>query len=325
MAKLRFLLFLSVVSLTFGVNPPAGAQAYPAKPVRLVVPFPAGGGSDNVGRVLAQKLSELLGQQVIVDNRAGAGGSIGTEAVVRSPPDGYTMVLASTSEIAVNPAIYSKLDYDTLKDLAPVAMVASSPMVLIVSPTLPVKTVGDFVALAKAKPGQLNIASAGNGSFTHLSGELFRSMTGLTWTHVPYKGAPPAIGDLAGGRVDAMFSTMPAAMGSIKGGLVKAIAISSKTRMSTLPDVPTVIESGVAGYEPEYWYGVFVPAATPQDIVAKLADAVTKAVQSPDVAANLVSQGASPATMPSAQFAGYVKEEVVRWSKVVKDSGAKVD
>ena len=324
MTKSRLLLFVAVLLLACGLNPHAGAQAYPSKPVRLVVPFPAGGGSDNVGRVLAQKLSELLGQQVIVDNRAGAGGSIGTEVVVRSPPDGYTVVLASTSEISVNPAIY-KLDYDTLKDLAPVAMVASSPMVLIVSPSLPVKSVADFIALAKSKPGQLNIASAGNGSFTHLSGELFRSMTSLTWTHVPYKGAPPAIGDLAGGRVDAMFSTMPAAMGSIKGGMVKAIAVSSKTRMSTLPDVPTVIESGVPGYEPEYWYGIFAPAATPRDIVAKLADAVAKAVQSPDVAANFVSQGAAPATMTPAQFADYVKDEAARWAKVVKDSGAKVD
>ncbi|HEV8551835.1 MAG TPA: tripartite tricarboxylate transporter substrate binding protein [Casimicrobiaceae bacterium] len=325
MTQSRLLFFLSVLLLGFGFNQHAGAQDYPIKPVRLVVPFPAGGGSDNVGRVLAQKLSEVLGQQVFVDNRAGAGGSIGTEAVVRSSPDGYTLVLASTSEIAVNPAIYSKLGYDTLKDLAPVAMVASSPMVLIVSPSLPVKSIGDFIALAKAKPGQLNVASAGNGSFTHLAGELFRSMTGLTWTHVPYKGAPPAIGDLAGGRVDAMFSTMPAAMGSIKGALVKAIAVSSKTRMPTLPDVPTVIEAGVPGYEPEYWYGVFVPAATPKDVVAKLADAVAKSVQSPDVAANLERQGASPATMTQPQFANYVKEEAAKWGKVVKDSGAKLD
>src|SRR5436190_22569724 len=188
MAKSRLLLFLFTVWLAFGLNQHAGAQAYPVKPIRLVVPFPAGGGSDNVGRVLAQKLSELLGQQVVVDNRAGAGGSIGTEAVVRSPPDGYTLVLASTSEIAVNPAIYSKLDYDTLKDLAPVAMVASSPMVQIVSPSLPIKSIGELIALAKAKPGAINVASAGNGSFTHLASELFRSMTGVIWTHVPYKG-----------------------------------------------------------------------------------------------------------------------------------------
>lgn len=324
MTNLRLLLLLSAVCLALGVDPHAAAQAFPSKPVRLVVPFPPGGGSDNIGRVLAQKLSELLGQQVFVDNRAGAGGSIGTETVVRSAADGYTVVLASTSEIAVNPAIY-KLGYDTLKDLAPVAMVGSTPMVVIVSPSLPVKNIGDLIALAKSKPGELNLASAGNGSFTHLAGELFRSMTGLTWTHVPYKGAPPAIGDLASGRVDVMFSTMPAAMGSIKGGLVKAIAVSSPTRMPSLPDIPTVIESGVAGYQPTYWYGVFVPAATPKDVVAKLADAVAKSVQSPDVAANFASQGASPATMASGEFAAYVKAEVVTWGKVVKESGAKVD
>ena len=324
MTKL-FLLLLTAVSLAFALNAPAAGETFPAKPIRLVVPFPAGGGSDNIGRVLVPKLSELLGQQVFVDNRAGAGGSIGTEAVVRSPADGYTVVLASTSEIAVNPAIYSKLEYDTLKDLTPVAMVASTPMVIIVSPSLPVKNIGELIALAKAKPGAINVASAGNGSFTHLAGELFRSMTGVIWTHVPYKGAPPAIGDLAGGRVDVMFSTMPAAMGSIKGGLVRPIAVSSPVRVATLPDMPTVIESGVAGYEPAYWYGVFVPAATPKDVVAKLADAVAKAVQSPDVAGNLVGQGASPATMTSDQFATYVKEEAVRWAKVVKDSGAKVD
>jgi len=324
MTNLRLLLFLPAVCLALAVDQHAAAQAFPSKPVRLVVPFPAGGGSDNIGRVLAQKLSELLGQQVFVDNRAGAGGSIGTEAVVRSAADGYTVVLASTSEIAVNPAIY-RLGYDTLKDLAPVAMVGSTPMVVIVSPSLPVKNIGDLIALAKSKPGELNLASAGNGSFTHLAGELFRSMTGLTWTHVPYKGAPPAIGDLVSGRVDVMFSTMPAAMGAIKGGQVKAIAVSSPTRMPGLPDIPTVIESGVAGYQPTYWYGVFVPVATPKDAVAKLADAVTKAVQSPEVAANFASQGASPATMTSAQFADYVKAEVVTWGKVVKESGAKVD
>jgi tripartite-type tricarboxylate transporter receptor subunit TctC len=320
-----FCLFLTAVSLAFALNAPAAGETFPAKPVRLVVPFPAGGGSDNVGRVLAQKLSEVLGQQVFVDNRAGAGGSIGTESVVRSTADGYTLVLASTSEIAVNPVIYSKLDYDTLKDLTPVAMVASTPMVVIVSPSLPVKNIGELIALAKAKPGEINVGSAGNGSFTHLAAELFRSMTGVSWTHVPYKGAPPAIADISAGRVQVMFSTMPAAMGSIKGGLVKPIAVSSPTRVGTLPDVPTVIESGVGGYTPTYWYGVFVPSATPRDVVERLADAVAKSVQSPDVASNLARQGASPATMTSQQFADYVKAEVATWGKVVKDSGAKVD
>jgi tripartite-type tricarboxylate transporter receptor subunit TctC len=319
---LRRALLLCLLAVWLGQ---ANAQNFPTKPVRLIVPFPAGGGSDVVGRILAQKLSERLGQPVFVDNRPGAGGSIGTEAAVRATPDGYTMVLASTSEIAVNPAIYSKLGYDPVNDLAPVAMVASTPMVVIVSPSLPVKSIGELVSLARAKPGEINVASAGNGSFTHLAAELFRSMTGLTWTHVPYKGAPPAITDLASGRAQVMFSTMPAAMGSIKGGLVKPIAVSSPARAATLPDVPTVAESGVPGYEPAYWYGVFVPAATPKDIVARLADAVGESVQSPDVGASLANQGASSASMRPQEFAQYVKAEAAKWGKVVRDAGAKLD
>ena len=302
----------------------AAAQGFPNKPVRLIVPFPAGGGSDVVGRIVALKLSDALGQQVVVDNRPGAGGSIGTEAAVRSAPDGYTMVLASTSEIAVNPAIYSKLSFDTLKDLTGVAMVATTPMVLIVAPQLPVKTVSDFVALAKTKGSQLNVASAGNGSFTHLSGEFFRSLTGLKWTHVPYKGAPPAITDLAAGRADAMFSTLPAAMSFIRSGLVKPIAVSSPTRVPTLADIPTVIESGVP-YEAEYWYGIFVPSATPKDVVARLAHGIGQALAAQDTVDNLAKQGASPARIAPDQFEAYVRTEYAKWGKVARDSGARVD
>ena len=301
----------------------AAAQGFPNKPVRLIVPFPAGGGSDVVGRIVALKLGDVLGQQVVVDNRPGAGGSIGTEAAVRAAPDGYTMVLASTSEIAVNPAIYSKLSYDTLKDLTPVAMVATTPMVLIVAPQLPVKTVPDFVALAKAKGGQLNVASAGNGSFTHLAGEFFRSLAGLKWTHVPYKGAPPALTDLAAGRADAMFSTLPAAMSFIRSNLVKPVAVSSPARVTTL-DVPTVIESGVP-YEAEYWYGIFVPSATPKDIVARLAQTIGQTLAAQDTIDNLAKQGASPARVPPDQFEGYVRTEHAKWGKVARDSGARVD
>ena len=300
------------------------AQGFASKPVRLIVPFPAGGGSDVVGRIVAMKLSDVLGQQVVVDNRPGAGGSIGTEAAVRSPADGYTMVLASTSEIAVNPVIYTKLSYDTQKDLAPVALVGTTPMVLIVSPALPVKTVGDFVALAKAKPGQLNVASAGNGSFTHLAGEYFRSAAGLTWTHVPYKGAPPAITDLAADRAQAMFSTLPAAMSMIRANMVKPIAVSAKTRAPALPDTPTVIESGVP-YEAEYWYGIFVPAATPKDIVARLAQALGQTLAAPETTDNLAKQGATAARLTTEQFEAYVKAEAVKWGKVARDSGARMD
>ncbi|HEX2651827.1 MAG TPA: tripartite tricarboxylate transporter substrate binding protein [Burkholderiales bacterium] len=301
----------------------AAAQGFPSKPVRLIVPFPAGGGSDVVGRIVALKLSDVLGQQVVVDNRPGAGGSIGTEAAVRAAPDGYTMVLASTSEIAVNPAIYSKLSYDTLKDLAPVGMVATTPMVLIVAPQLPVKTVSDFVALAKAKGTQLNVASAGNGSFTHLAGEFFRSLAGLKWTHVPYKGAPPAITDLAAGRADAMFSTLPAAMSFIRSNLVKPVAVSSPARVTTL-DVPTVVESGVP-YEAEYWYGIFVPSATPKDVVARLSQALGQTLAAQETVDNLAKQGASPARIAPDQFEAYVRTEHAKWGKVARDSGARVD
>jgi tripartite-type tricarboxylate transporter receptor subunit TctC len=303
----------------------AYAQTYPAKPVRLIVPFPAGGGSDVVGRIVAQKLGERIGQQVIVDNRAGAGGSIGTEAVVKAPPDGYTVVLASTSEIAINPGIYSKLNYDTVKDLAPVAMVAATPMVVIIHPTFPVASMHDFIALAKAKPGAINVASSGAGTITHLSGELFRSMVGVTWTHVPYKGAPAALTDLASGQVQVMFSSLPAAMAFIKSNRVKPIAVSGRTRAESLPQIPTVIESGVPGYEVEYWYGIFAPAATPRDALMRLGDEIAASLKQPDMITNLANQGAAPGRLTPTQFADFVKAEVAKWVGVVKSSGARAD
>lgn len=316
--------FLFAACVLFGVSQNAFAQSFPTKPLRLIIPFPPGGGSDVVGRIIAQKLSERLGQQVVVDNRGGAGGSIGTEATVRSAPDGYTMVLASSSEIAINPHLY-KLDYDTIKDLTPVAMVASTPIVVVVNPALPVKTIAELIAYAKAKPGELNVASAGNGSITHLSGELFRSMTNVKWAHVPYKGAAPAITDLMGGRVQLMFSALPAAMPQIKSDRIKAIAVSTRTRAASLPDVPTIAASGVADYDVMFWYGVFVPTGTPKDVVTKLYDAIAESLKSQDVIDRLADQGAAPGSMTPAQFADFVKAEQSAWGKVVKDSGAKVD
>lgn len=301
------------------------AQAWPAKPLRLIVPFPAGGGSDIVGRILAQRLSDQLKQSVVVDNRAGAGGSIGTEAAVKSAPDGYTLVLASTSEIAVNPALYSRLGYDTVRDLAAVAMVAATPIVAVVHPALPVTTVRDLAALARAKPGEINLASAGNGTFTHLAGELFRSTMGIKWTHVPYKGAPPALTDLASGQVQVMFSTLPAAMGLISTQRLRPIAVSAATRVATLPNVPTAKESGAPGYEVEYWYGVFTAAAVPKDIVAQLSNEVTQAVRSSDVITNLAKQGAVPGTLTQSRFAELVRAEVGKWGKVVASAGVKID
>jgi tripartite-type tricarboxylate transporter receptor subunit TctC len=319
------LLTTTVCILIASGSAAALAQGYPAKPVRLIVPFPAGGGSDIVGRILANKLSELMKQQVFVDNRPGAGGSIGTEAAVRSAPDGYTMVLASTSEIAVNPALYTKLTYDTVRDLAAVAMVAATPMVVVVHPSMPVKTVKELVALARARPGDINLASAGNGTFTHLSGELFRSVANIQWTHVPYKGAPPALTDLASGQVQVMFSSLPAAVGMIKGGRLKAIAVSTVKRSDALPGVPTVTESGVPGYDVEYWYGIFVTAATPRELIAQLHEAIVQALRSQEVTGNLAKQGAAPSALPQSQFAELVKSEVAKWGKVARAAGVKLD
>jgi tripartite-type tricarboxylate transporter receptor subunit TctC len=300
------------------------AQQYPSRPLRMIVPFPAGGGSDAVGRIIGQKLGERFGQQVVVDNRAGAGGSVGTEAAIRATPDGYNMVLASTSEIAINPALY-KLSYDTLKDLTPVAMVASAAMVVVVAPAAGLESVKDLIALAKSKPGAINVASAGNGTITHLSGELFRSMTGVTWTHVPYKGAPPALTDLAGARVQVMFSSLPAAMPLIKSGRIKAIALSTRARQPSLPDVPTVIEAGVPQYDVVYWYGVFVPSPTPKVTVSRLADEIIESLKQKDVITNLANQGAVPGESTQPQFVQFVQAEHAKWTKVVKSSGAKAD
>jgi tripartite-type tricarboxylate transporter receptor subunit TctC len=315
---------LAAASASAQMQSAGAGQGYPARPLRLIVPFPAGGGSDAIARIIGPRLTERLGQQIVVDNRAGAGGSVGTEAAVRSTADGYSMVLASTSEIAINPALY-KLNYDTLKDLTGVAMVASTAMVVIVSPSAGLDSVKDLIASAKAKPGSINVASAGNGTITHLSGELFRSLADVKWTHVPYKGAPPALTDLAGGRVQVMFSSLPAAMSLIKSSRVKAVAVSTRSRWPSLPDVPTVIESGVANYDVEYWYGIFVPAATPKQIVERLASEVEHALAQKDVIGNLANQGALPGSAARAQFAQFVRSEHARWTKLAKASGAKAE
>jgi tripartite-type tricarboxylate transporter receptor subunit TctC len=318
--KARWMLALAML-----VAASAVAQNFPTRPMRMIVPFPAGGGSDAVGRIIGQKLSERLGQQIVVDNRAGAGGSIGTEAAVRATPDGYTMVLASTSEIAINPALYTRLTYDTLKDLTPVSMVASAAMVVVVAPGAGLESAKDLIAAAKGKPGTINVASAGNGTITHLSGELFRSMANLSWTHVPYKGAPPALADLAGGRVQVMFSSLPAAMPLIKSGRIKAVAVSTRARVPALPDVPTVMEGALPAYDVEYWWGVFVPAATPKNIVARLADEIEQSLKQKDVITNLANQGAAPGTSNQPQFAQFVRSEYAKWTQVARSSGAKAD
>jgi tripartite-type tricarboxylate transporter receptor subunit TctC len=300
----------------------AHAQTYPSKPIRLIVAFPAGGGSDVMARTLTQRLSERVGQPFIVDNRPGAGGSIGTEAAVKSPADGYTLQLGSTSEVSINRSLYTKLTYDPLKDLAPIGIVATTPMVLIVHPSMPASDVKQLVAIAKSKPGQIHYSSAGSGSTTHLAAELFRSAAGINIVHVPYKGAPPALTDLAGGHVQMMFSTLPAALPLVRSLRLRPLAVTSRRRTDALQGVPTMIEAGISGYEVDYWYGLFAPRDTSAQAIALLNKHLAAALRTAELAADIRKQGAEPALLTLEQFTAFLLEDAARWSKAVRISGA---
>ena len=289
-----------------------------------MIPFPPGGGSDVVGRIIANQLSTILGQQIVVDNRGGAGGSIGTEFAVRANPDGYTLLLASTSEIAVNPALYP-LNYSTVNDLIAVGAVATTPMMIISASAFPPKTIRELIDLARRRPTDINVASAGSGTISHLSAELFKNMNNLKWTHVPYKGTGPALADLMGDQVQLMFAPPPPVLGLIKSGKVNLIAVSGKSRMAAFPDTPTVLESSESNYVVDNWYGIFVPAKTPREIVQKLSEAIDKALKTPEVIASLTAQGAAPGEMGMNQFPDYVKAEVDKWSAVIKAADVKKD
>ncbi|MEO8741181.1 MAG: tripartite tricarboxylate transporter substrate binding protein [Casimicrobiaceae bacterium] len=303
----------------------AFAQAYPTHSIRLVVPFPAGGTTDILARAVAQKLSESLGQTVIVDNRPGAGGNIGSDIVAKSAPDGYTLLMGTVGTHAINPGLYTKMPYDHVKDFAPVVLVAGVPNVLVANPAFPVNSVAELIALAKSKPGTINFASSGNGTSIHLSGELFKTMAGVDMTHVPYKGSSPALADLMGGQVQIMFDNLPSALPQIKGGKLRAIAVTSLKRAPALPDVPTISESGLPGFEASSWFGVLAPAGTPAPIVAKINADVNKWLQSPEARDQLLAQGANAAGGTPEQFAQHIRAETEKWAKVVKASGAKVD
>jgi tripartite-type tricarboxylate transporter receptor subunit TctC len=306
---------------------PAAAQgaAYPTKPVRLVVPFPAGGTTDILARAVAQKLSETWGQQVIVDNRPGAGGNIGSELVAKAPPDGYTLLMGTVGTHAINPSLYAKMPYDHVKDFTPVILVAGVPNVLVVNPSLPVNSVQELIAYGKANPNKLNFASSGNGTSIHLSGELFRTMTGVQMTHVPYKGSSPALTDLIGGQVQLMFDNLPSSLQFIKAGKLRALAVTSLARSQALPDLPTLAESGLPGFEASSWFGVLAPAGTPADIVAKLNGAVAAWLASPAAKEQLAAQGAIAAGGSPDAFVKHIADESAKWAKVVKASGAHVD
>ena len=303
------------------------AQApYPNHPVRIVVPFPAGGTTDILARAAAQKLTETLGQPFVVENRAGAGGNIGAELVAKSAPDGYTMLMGTVGTHAINPSLYEKMPYDHVKDFVPVVLVAGVPNVLVVNPALPVKSVQELVAYAKANPGKLNFASSGSGTSIHLSGELFKTMTGVQMQHVPYKGSAPALADLAGGQVQLMFDNLPSALALIKGGKLRALAVTSLQRSTALPDVPTVAESGLPGFEASSWFGLLAPAGTPKDAVAKVNGEVAKWLATPEAKKKLAAQGAIVASgLTPEDFSRHIATETTKWHKVVKESGAKVE
>ncbi len=299
------------------------AQTYPAKTVRIVVGYPPGGPTDVIARTVAQKLTIALGQQVIVDNRPGASGMIGAEQVVKAAPDGYTLLTVPIT-YAVTPSVYPKMPYDAEKDLAPVALVASSPFILVVHPTLPVKTVKELIALAKSRPGQINYASASTGGMPHLAGELFNMMTGVKLTHIPYKGAAPATVDLLAGQVSLMFNNMLSAMPLVKANKLRAVAVTSLKRSAAIPELPTIAET-VKGFEASGWYGAFAPAATPKDIIAKLNAEINKLMRLPDVAQRLAGDGVEAASMTPAEFGAYLHSEIAKWGRVVQISGTKVD
>ncbi len=315
--------FATIAALTHGITP-AAAQAYPSKPIRMVVPFPAGGGIDTVARVIAPKLAESLGQPVIIDNRVGASGTVGTEAVAKAAPDGYTL-LATFASHAQNASLYPKLGYDTVKDFAPVTLIATVPNILVINPSLPVKTVKELVALAKKHPGEILYASIGNGTPAHLSAELFNSMAGIRMTHVPYKGAAASIVALISGETQLTFTTVLVAMPHIKSGRLRALGVASLKRSTVLPDVPTIDEAGVRGYESNAWYGLLAPARTPQPILDQLHRETVKTLQNNDVRDNLKGQGAEPVGNAPREFAVIIADEIEKWRRVVLATGARAD
>jgi tripartite-type tricarboxylate transporter receptor subunit TctC len=305
--------------------PALAQQSYPNKPIRMVCPFPPGGTTDLVARLVAQKFSEAWGQQVVVDNRPGAGGVIGTEMVAQAAPDGYSILLGSITTHAVNPALYKKLRFDPIRDFAPVSLVVSSPQLLALHPSVAAKSVKELIALAKARPGQLNYGSAGTGTSPHLTFELFKSMAAIDVVHVPYKGTGPAITDLIGGQVQMMITGVVALMPHVKSGKLRAVGVTSAKRVPALPEVPTIAESGVAGFDVSSWFGVFLPAATPRAIVMKMNREIHRILENPEVRQRLIDQGADPASNTPEEFAAYVKSEMTRWGQVVRSTGARVD
>ena len=300
------------------------AQSWPTRPVRMIIAFPPGGPTDLVSRVLAQRLSEQLGQQVIVDNKPGAGGNLAAELAARATPDGYT-IFYNTSAIVIGPALYGKVNYDTLKDFAPVALTASVPMVLVVNPQLPARSVKEFLDLAKSRPGALNYSSSGTGTITHLASAMMSSQTGVQTQHIPYKGSAPGLVDLAAGQTQFMIDTINTVLPYVRDNRLRGLAVTSIKRSTLLPDLPTLAESGLTGYEISSWFGLFVPASTPAAVVDKLFKDTSRVLKSPDVIERFAKEGAEPVGSTPAEFNNYVRSEFVKYNKVIKDNGIKAD
>jgi tripartite-type tricarboxylate transporter receptor subunit TctC len=320
----RFQRILAALALA-GLAASVMAQDYPSRPIRLIIPFTPGGGTDFLSRVVGNKLSEALKWTIVLDNKPGAGGNIGLETAAKSPADGYTMVMGQTDNLMINPWLHSNLPYDPIKSFAPIAPVADSPLVLVVSAQSQFKTVADVVAAAKANPGKLTLASAGNGTTGHLAGEVFQKAAGIKIQHVPYKGSAPALADLMGGQVDMSLPSVPSAQSLIRSGKLRAVAVSSAKRTPGLPDVPTIAEAGYKDVDVSVWYGLFVPAGTPQPIVARLNSEVNKALQASDVREKIADQGASPLGGTAEDFAALMKRDYAKWERIVKESGTKLE
>ena len=303
----------------------AQTAAWPIKPVKMLIGFPAGGPLDAHARLLADKLTAQLGQPVIIDYKAGAGGTVGADFVAKSEPDGYTLLMANTGTMVINPAVYSKLPYQTLRDFAPVARTAQQPLALVVNPAVPARTVAELVALAKAGPGKLNYGSAGNGGISHLVPEMFKQATGSFIVHIPYKGSAPAFTDLMAGQVQLMAESVPQAAAYVKAGKLRALAVTSAQRNPALPEVPTMIEAGIPGFDVVGFYGVLAPAGTPKPVLDKLSAAFKAVLDNPEIRNRMVQQGADPAFLGHEDFSRFLAAEMPRWAQAVKDSGTRLD
>ena len=320
---LRFRFFLAVYALSLAF--PAVAETYPSRPIRFIVPFAPGGGGDVVGRIISQRMSERLGKAMVVDNRGGAGGTLGVDIAAKAAPDGYTVLLGNTGPIALSPSLYSKLPYDPMRDLAPVTMIASFPNILVANASLPVKSVQELVAYAKSRPGKLNFGSAGSGTSTHLAGELFKLVAGIDVVHVPYKGGAAALTDVIAGQVAYYFGTLPSSLPLARAGKVRALAVTSLQRAAAAPELPTIAESGYKDFEMAAWYGLMVPIGTSREIIGKLNSTTRMVLALPDVRERLVQEGSEPMPNAPAQFGAYIKAEITKWTAVVKAANLRAD